>query len=184
MRPYDYAQRKGVAELNWEDCAKLSRQLASELAAQEISTVIGIARAGLIPATTVALAMHWEFFPVRVTRRVNDKVVRDHPVWLTDVPISVAGQRVAVIDEIADSGETLALVAARVRERGASQVVTACLVSHTWADPVPDLCALVSDALIIFPWDKNVLVDGRWDLHPELSAALRAQEIQSKTKST
>jgi len=176
VKPYDYAQRKGVTELSWEDCAKLARQLATELAAQEIHSVIGIARAGLIPATTVALALRCAFFPVRLTRRVNDKVVRDHPVWLTDVPISVAGQRVAVIDEIADTGETLALVAARLRERGATQVVTACLVSHTWADQRPDLCGLISDALIVFPWDKTVFVDGRWDLHPELAAALRAQE--------
>jgi hypothetical protein len=175
VKPYDYAQRKGVTELSWEDCAKLAHQLAFELAAQEISTVIGIARAGLIPATTVALALRCAFFPVRLTRRVDDKIVHDHPVWLTDVPAPVAGQRVVVIDEIADSGETLALVAARVRERGASQVVTACLVSHTWADPQPDLCGLVSDALIIFPWDKCVFVDGHWDLHPELAAAIRAQ---------
>ena len=92
-----------------------------------------------------------------------------------DVSSEVAGKVVAVVDEMADSGETLALVAARVRELGAARVVTASLVAHSWADPRPDHAALVTDALVIFPWDKEVLVDGQWQTHPELAAALDAQ---------
>ena len=67
---------------------------------------------------------------MRVTRRINDVVEFQQPVWRVDIPATVAGQRVAVIDEIADSGETLAMVASRVLERGASHVVTASLVSQ------------------------------------------------------
>jgi len=88
----------------------------------------------------------------------------------------VAGQRVAVIDEIADSGETLAIVAARTLERGARQVWIISLVAHSWADPQPDFTALNSDALLIFPWDKQVLTDEGWQLHPELESAIRAQD--------
>ena len=80
-----------------------------------------------------------------------------------------------VVDEMADTGETLRLVAERVRELGAREVTTAALVSHSWADPAPDLSALVSDALVMFPWDQRVLVDGKWQLHPELVQALAEQ---------
>jgi hypoxanthine phosphoribosyltransferase len=75
---------------------------------------------------------------------------------------------------MADSGETLALVAQEARSLGAVKVVTAALVSHSWADPRPDVSALVSDALVIFPWNR-VLLDGEWKLHPELEEALRLQ---------
>ena len=85
----------------------------------------------------------------------------------------MAGQTVAEIDEIADTGETLRLVAAEVARLGA-RVVTATLVSHSWAGP-PDLTALVSDALAFIPWDRQVLIDGQWQPHPELVAALAAQ---------
>ena len=74
----------------------------------------------------------------------------------------------AVIDEIADTGETLAIVAARALERGARQVWTLSLVTHSWADPQPDYTALTSDALLIFPWDKQVFTSEGWQLHPEL----------------
>jgi hypoxanthine phosphoribosyltransferase len=93
-----------------------------------------------------------------------------------DVSKEVRGKVVAVIDEIADTGETLRLVAQRVWEQGAARVITACLVSHSWAEPAPDHVALVTDALVIFPWDKQVYRDGQWQDHPELAAALSLQQ--------
>ncbi len=176
MRSYDYTHRKGIEEISWERFAELSRTLSEQLAGKNIDIVIGIARAGLFPATIVACALRRELYPVRVTRRVNDIVQYESPIWRVDVPATVAGQRVAVIDEIADSGETLAIVAARALERGARQVWTLSLVSHSWADPQPDFTSLTSDALLIFPWDKQVFTGDGWQLHPELAAAIRAQE--------
>jgi hypoxanthine phosphoribosyltransferase len=177
MQSYDYAHRQEVEAISWERFAELARLLAEDLAKAKVEVVVGIARAGLFPATAVACSLRCEFYPVRVTRRVADQVTFDRPEWKVDVSPEVAGQRVAVIDEIADSGETLALVAGRARELGAAGVVTACLVSHSWAEPMPDVVALVTDALVLFPWDRRVYVDGRWQLHPELAEALEMQGI-------
>jgi len=175
MKSYDYAHRKGIEEISWERFGELSRKLAEMLGDKNIDLVIGIARAGLFPATAVACALRRELYPVRVTRRVNDVVQYESPIWRVDVPSTVAGQRVAVIDEIADSGETLALVASRALERGARHVWTLGLVTHSWADPQPDLSALVSDALIVFPWDGQVYTKEGWQVHPEIEAAIKAQ---------
>jgi hypothetical protein len=179
MKSYDYAHRKGVEEISWERFGELSRSLTEQLAGKKIDIVIGIARAGLFPATAVACALRRELYPVRVTRRVNDVVQYESPIWRVDVPATVAGQRVAVIDEITDTGETLAIVGARALERGARRVWTLSLVAHTWADPQPDFTALTSDALLIFPWDGQVLTADGWQTHPELEAAIRAQDNSS-----
>jgi hypoxanthine phosphoribosyltransferase len=176
IKPYDYSHRKGADEISWEYFGQLSANLAEHLAVEGPDVVVGIARAGLFPATAVACALRRELFPVRVTRRQNDKVVTKHPVWKVDVSADVEGKVVAVLDEIADTGETLALVAQRVRDRGATRVITASLVSHGWADPAPDYVALVSQALVIFPWDKYVYQDGQWLFHPELAEALALQQ--------
>ena len=175
MKSYDYAQRKGIEEISWERFGGLYQTITEWLGDKRIDIVIGIARAGLFPATAVACALRRELYPVRITRRVNDIVQYESPIWRVDVSSMVTGQRVAVIDEIADSGETLALVASRALERGARQVWTVSLVTHSWADPQPDFTALVSDALVIFPWDKQVYSGGSWKLHPEIDAAIKAQ---------
>jgi hypothetical protein len=35
--------------------------------------------------------------------------------------------------------------------------------------------ALVTDELVIFLWDQQVLIDGQWQPHPEIVKALEAQ---------
>jgi hypoxanthine phosphoribosyltransferase len=175
MRSYDYARRTGVRELGWDDCAALAHLLAEDLGSRDVEVVIGVARAGLIPAVEVAMALTVEFFPVRLSRRMAGEVRFDAPVWRTPVPSDLSGQRVAVIDEIADSGDTLELVRRAALDAGAPSVVTACLVSHSWADPTPDVVALTSDELIIFPWGRQIYRQSTWRLDPELEYALRHQ---------
>ncbi len=176
MQSYDYAHRSGVEPITWERFAELSRTLVEKLAPFNIDAVVGTARAGLFPATAVCLMLRRELYPARVSRRVNDEVKFQHPQWIVDVAADVQDKVVAVVDEIADSGETLVLVAERVKERGAKQVITATLVAHSWAKPMPDVVALTSDALVMFPWDEQVYVNGQWQPHPELTDALRYQD--------
>jgi hypothetical protein len=67
----------------------------------------------------------------------------------------------------------LALAAEEVRRMGASHVRTAVLYAHTWTEPRPDYVCLLSDALMLSPWDREVLVSGQFVTQPELAAALR-----------
>jgi hypoxanthine phosphoribosyltransferase len=180
MKSYDYAHRSGVRQISWDDFATLARNLAELLEPFQPQLILGIARSGLFPATAVACSLRRELFPIRLTRRLNDVVVYEQPIWKVPIPHEVAGKIVAIIDEIADTGETLAIAAGYARALGAIQVVTASLVSHSWADPAPQISSLVSDELIIFPWDQQVLDGGKWITHPEITAALEAQSRGSK----
>jgi uncharacterized protein len=176
MQSYDYANRQGVRPISWEDFVNLTAKLAEAIEPTGVEIIVGIARAGLLPATLLACSLRREMYPVRLTRRVNDIVTYNTPVWKVPVSTEVAGKKVVIVDEIADSGETLALVAQKVRESGASEVFTATLVSHSWANPTPDFSGLVSDELIIFPWDAQVYSQGQWQPHPEIVAALKLQQ--------
>ncbi len=179
MKSYDYAHRQGVRTISWEEFATLAAQLAEALEQAGVEVIVGVARAGLIPATVVACNLRRELYPVRITRRINDEVRFLSPVWRVPVSPEVAGKVVAVVDEIADTGETLALVRSSVQECGASRVITACLVRHSWANPVPTISLLVTDELVIFPWDQQVFMEGQWQPHPEIVAALAAQQKDS-----
>lgn len=174
MRSYDYARRDGIHELSWSDIAALCDDLAEMLDREGVESIVGVARAGLFPATSVSLSLRCELYPVRITRRHNDEVVFDVPRWIVPVSGEVAGQSVAVIDEIADSGETLGLVAEAALRAGAARVVTAALVAHPWAQPFPAHAPLVTEAFVQFPWNRQVLVRGEWAPHPEATAALDA----------
>jgi hypoxanthine phosphoribosyltransferase len=175
VRSYDYGNRSGVEAISWDGFASLAARLAELVEPMQPEVILGIARAGLFPATAVACALRRELFPVRITRRLNDEVRFASPVWRTPVPADVAGRRVVVIDEMADSGETLRLVAAAARAAGAASLSTAALVAHSWAAPAPEAVARATDAFVVFPWDARVLIAGRWQPHPEIVGGLAAQ---------
>ena len=180
MKSYDYVHRLGVRCISWNDFASLSARLAELLEPFHPQLILGIARAGLFPATAVACSLRIELFPIRLTRRLNDVVGHELPVWKVPVPNDVAGKVVAIIDEIADTGKTLAMVADRSSALGAAQVVTTSLVTHSWANPALQISPLVSDEFIIFPWDRRVLAGGKWTKHPEVEAGLQSQRRNLK----
>lgn len=175
MKSYDYAHRFGEKRLGWDDFASLASRLAELLAPYNPRIILGVARAGLFPATMVACNLRRELYPIRLTRRVNDKIIYDRPVWRVPVPPEVVGKTVVVVDEIADTGQTLAMASESALVCGADRVITACLIAHTWADPAPQVSVLTSDEFIIFPWDEKVLVDGRWIINPEIETGVKAQ---------
>ena len=168
-----------VESITWEQFEQLTRALAEQIAPFEPQMILGIARGGLFPATLLSFALRHELYPIRMAHHHSDS--NQPPIWLVPPPEKVNGRRVLIVHEIAESGRTLALAAAHVRTMGASQVRTASLYAHTWANPRPDYVGMTSDALIVSPWDRAVFVDGQWSTHPELSAALHNQSSVGAT---
>jgi hypoxanthine phosphoribosyltransferase len=182
MQSYNKTHRAGVEPITWERFEALVRQLALQVEAYEPQIVLGIARGGLFPATMLSMLLRRELYPVRLTRRLHDAVVSQQPTWLVRPPEKVQRRRVLIVDEIADSGRTIAMAAGEVRRMGASHVRTAVLYAHTWSDPRPDYVAFTSNALVLFPWQRDVLVDGQFVTHPELAAALRGSTGDLETE--
>jgi len=173
MRRSSNQQRSGIEVISWERFEQLTRILAEQIEGFEPQIILGVARGGLYPATMISFALRREFYPIRLPRRPHDGTAQDKVTWLVRPPEKVGGRRVIIVDEWVDSGQTLALAADEVRRLGASHVRTAALYAHTWAEPRPDYVALMSDALILNPWDREVLMGGHWTPHPELAAALK-----------
>ena len=176
MSSYEYRERRGVDRISWERFETLTRDLATIIAPWGPELILGIARGGLFPATLLSYTLRRELYPIRLTRRFEDVVVRRAPTWLVKPPAKVRGRRVLIVDEMADTGQTLNAAAEVVREMGAAAVRTAALYAHSWAAPHPDYVGLVSDALLVNPWDREILQDGKFVPHPEYTAAIQAQQ--------
>ena len=67
------------------------------------------------------------------------------------------GKRVLVIDEVWDTGQTLATVRRRVLEAGghASVAVLHYKPTHSTVDDEPDYSAAETDRWIVYPWDPT-----------------------------
>ena len=164
--PPETPDEEGTLELSWELFGELCRALALRVARDyDPDVIVGIAAAGVIPGAVVAAMLQKEFHAIKITRRSDSGGLRDRPEVLSAAPPQVAGRRVLLVDEICDSGETMRLALAAVRDVGPADVRTATSLIHK-GGYVPDYYALGTDGVVIFPWDREVLEDGRLVVNP------------------
>lgn len=170
--PYDYSTRTGVLPVSWEDFHGLCKALALAVEPYAPEIILPVGRGGYYPGALLSHMLQVEVYPVRISRRVNDVVQHETPRWLQEPPALVQGRRVLIVDEISSTGETLRMVREKVLTLGAVEARTAVLYAHSWGVGEPDYVGLVTDALLVNPWDREVLREGEFYLHPEYAAAL------------
>ncbi len=176
-QPYDYSTRRGVLPISWEDFHGLCKALAVAVAPFAPQIILPVGRGGYYPGALLSHMLQVEVYPVRLSRRKNDVVLYETPQWLQEPPELVSGRRVLVIDEISSSGETLRMVREKALALGAGEVRTAVLYAHTWGVDEPDYIGLISDALVMNPWDREILRNGIFVFHPEYAGALAEQDL-------
>jgi len=153
-------------DLSWEMFGELCRALAMRVARDyEPELVVGIARAGVIPAGIVSSVLGTDLYTMTISRRDADGEEQAMPEVFSRAPRAASGRRVLIVDEITSSGETLRLALAAIREAGASEVRTATSFSRPGGYR-PDYMALETDQTLIFPWDRKVWRDGEMVVNP------------------
>jgi uncharacterized protein len=159
-------------DVSWEMFGELCRALALKVARDfDPEIVVGIARAGVIPAAVVASILRLDFYSMKITRKEGEEVVRQRPAILSAAPSQAAGKRVLLVDEIVTSGETLRLALAATRDVRPAEVRTATSFARTGGYK-PDYFALETDATVIFPWDRKVYEGSELVVNPRYEEVL------------
>ncbi len=162
----------GVLQVDWPFFGELCRALALKIFREyDPELVIGIAKAGVIPGAVVASILQRDFASLTITREsagVRPAVTRRGGPAIT-------AEHVLIVDETCDSGDTMKLALAAVRELKPAAVKTA--VSFRTGEYQPDFSALDTDNFIILPWDREVIVGGEIVMRPDYAEKLRDLEL-------
>jgi hypoxanthine phosphoribosyltransferase len=113
-----------------------------------------VARGGIFVGGALAAPVRAEFLPVRVEKRSRDRLA----VPTFRVP-EARGKNVLVVDDVTNSGETLAKATALAKRSGAREVQSAALVVRPGGSR-PEWFALETAQLIVFPWDYQLDAGG------------------------
>lgn len=89
---YDYTTRTGVRPISWDDFHGLVKALAVAVAPWRPEGVLPVLRGGAYPGALLAHLLQIEVYPVRLSRRQDDVVVRQTPMWLMEPPAAVRGR--------------------------------------------------------------------------------------------
>ena len=154
---------RGVLQVDWPLFGELCRVLALKVFREyDPELVIGIAKAGVIPGAVVASILQRDFASIAIGR---EGAVIAGPQRL------VTGKRVLLVDETCESGNTMKLALAAVREQKPAEVKTA--VSFKTGTYKVDFYALENENFIILPWDLEVIVNGEIVVRPDYRDKLK-----------
>lgn len=169
--PYRH-EHVGVLDLTWEVLGRLCHELVEKILAEYApEVVVGVAKGGVVPGVVIASALRVNFFPIKLSRRDNEKRVRDQPQVLVPAGDYVRGQRVLLVDDMCVTRRTLVAAQAALEPFAPARVRYASLAVHEFSE-MPDWFALKTNALILFPWEKGVFTNGGWQLIPEYQQEL------------
>ncbi|MGH7524639.1 MAG: phosphoribosyltransferase [Gemmatimonadales bacterium] len=158
---------RDILEIDWPFFGELCRALAVHVArAYDPEIVVGIAKAGVIPAAIIASLLQRELVTIVIGRAQDDA----DPVLIAGPPASLRGRRVLLVDETCDSGETLKLARHAVEATRPKDIKTA--VSFQTGKWEPDFHAFVTEKAIVLPWDREVIENGELVTRPDLRAWL------------
>jgi uncharacterized protein len=164
-------QKTSVQELSWAEFDRTVRELALTISKSfKPQVVVGVAHGGVFVGGALSSALGCDFYPVRISRRSRDKGT-PKPKLSGEMPRELKGKRVLIVDDVVSSGDTMELATALALKVGAREVNTAALVARPGGF-APGFCALPTDAIVVFPWDYEVVtVDGRFDVDPDKAGA-------------
>ena len=137
----------------YEEFAKDIKELAKRVG--ECDAIVAIARGGLTPAHMLAEALDVRDVYIIGSRSYDDRKKVGKPI-LSDIP-KIEASKVAVIDDIVDSGETMREVMAALSSQNPGvHFVSAALFYKPTACYRPDHWLKKADEWIEFFWTKDV----------------------------
>jgi uncharacterized protein len=147
--------------LDWSTFDQSVGYLKGVLEGRELTSIVGIARGGLVPA--VALSHHLKISNVSViaiVRNKSDELYSDRrpPFVAAEVKVNVAGQDVLIVDDIVGDGQTMLLARDQITECKPRSITTAALALNCGSTFRPDFFVFEVDDWVTFPWE-DIIVD-------------------------
>ena len=116
--------------------------------------IVGVSRGGWPPARVLSDLMgNSNLANVRAEFYLGVAETKEEPVLTQQVSMEVAGKKVLVVDEVADTGKSLKLVKEHIIEKGATEVKIATVYYKPWSIVKPDYYEKETSKWIVFPWE-------------------------------
>lgn len=142
---------------SWDQVYSQSITLATELKAvgkQKFDALIGVSRGGL--ALTRIMSDLLDIQNVMITRceyYTDLGRVKTHPEITQKLQGNITGKNVLLLDDVADSGESLLEIKKYILSKKPKSLTIATLYVKPWTKFYPDFYVARTDAWIIFPWE-------------------------------
>jgi uncharacterized protein len=141
----------------WDEVYGMMIKLARRIKDSDYSpqVIVGVSRGGWPPARIMSdLLENSNLANMKVEFYTNIAVTAKTPKITQPVTSEVTGKRVLVVDDIADSGQSLRAVSKHLKQKGAQEVKVCTLYVKPKSVFKPDFFAGTTTKWVIFPWER------------------------------
>ncbi|MGB9719216.1 MAG: phosphoribosyltransferase [Candidatus Anstonellales archaeon] len=144
---------------SWDEIEELTKKLAEKIKKSRFrfDWIVGISRGGLLPARLVS-----DYFDcpqlaiMRIEFYKSIGKTKDFPRITQPVQVNVKGKNVLVVDDVADTGQSLVVAKEHLKRKGAKEVRIATLHYKPTSSAIkPDFYVAKTSAWIVYPWEKR-----------------------------
>jgi uncharacterized protein len=144
---------------SWESIFSKSVELAEKVrAGNKISTfdlIVGVSRGGLVVTRLMSDLLAIDNVHIVRSEYYSDMGKRrSKPVITQKLQTSILKKKVLLVDDVADSGESLIVIKKYLLSKHPGLLSLATLYMKPWTKIVPDFWAAKTDAWIVFPWER------------------------------
>ncbi len=143
---------------SWNEIYNMLLNLAEKIRKNgfEPDIIVGISRGGWPPARVLSdLLNNPNLANVKAEFYLGVAETKGEPTLTQPVSMAVAGKKVLVVDEVADTGKSLKLVKEHVIEEGATEVKIVTIYYKPWSIVIPDYYEKETRRWIVFPWETK-----------------------------
>jgi uncharacterized protein len=121
--------------------------------------IVGVARGGLVPARILSDLLETpQIVIIQIEFYVDIAQTRQEPILKQALTTPVAGKRVLLVDDIADSGKSLNLAKMYLQQQGAAEIKTATVYYKPQSMVKPDFYEKQTGNWVVFPWDAKEML--------------------------
>jgi hypoxanthine phosphoribosyltransferase len=147
--------------LSWRDVYNLTLQLSERIVASGFKpdVIVGIARGGWIPARILSDVLYMDTLQnIRIEYYTDVGAKGKEPRITQPLTGSMEGKRVLLIDEVADTGDTLHHAIEHVKDLGVEEVRAAVLHYKPTSIVVPDFFMVETTSWTVYPWENRASI--------------------------
>ncbi len=133
-------------------CKKLSERIKGYTP----HVLIGISRGGLVPVRLLSdMLGNRNVGIIRVELYKEMGIAKDSPKITQAITADVKGKRVLLVDDVADSGKSLAAAKKYIKSLGADEIKIATFHCKPKSMVKPDYFIKMVSGWIVYPWEIN-----------------------------
>ena len=155
--------------LSWQKMIDWIGQLSDQIKEDgfEPDSILAIARGGLIPGRLIADHLRLKsLYVMKVEFYTNEEkgAVLKEPKTTQECPKFAKGEKVLVVDDISDSGESLIHAINALKEKNEElEVKVAVLYRREETGYIPDYCIETEERWVIFPFEEHEFLQDRYE---------------------